>query len=226
LVSPKASKPDGPKASKPDGRITDGDHAVLVLDDDHSMLRGVERLLASSGFRVRTFSEADDFFRAGRPDVPACLILDNQLNDGMTGPMVHAEMQRRGWDMPTVFLTAHWNVQSVVHAMRAGADAFLTKPFDPAELVSAVAQALEHARTRCAEASLMADARARATSLTVREAQIVKLVVSGRINKEIADELNLAVVTVKVHRGRAMRKLGVGNPAALAQIAALAGLLD
>ncbi len=144
----------------------------------------------------------------------------------MTGPMVHAEMQRRGWDVPTVFLTAHWNVQSVVDAMRAGADAFLTKPFDPAELVNAVTQALALARTRCAEAFLAADARARATSLTVRETQIVKLVVAGRINKEIADELNLAVVTVKVHRGRAMRKLGAGNPAALAQIAALAGILD
>lgn len=110
--------------------------------------------------------------------------------------------------------------------MRAGADAFLTKPFDPADLVNAVTHALDLSKTRCSEAALVADARARATSLTVRETQIVRLVVSGRINKEIADELNLAVVTVKVHRGRAMRKLGAGNPAALAQIAALAGLLD
>lgn len=206
--------------------MTPDDHAVLVLDDDHAILGGLERLLSGHGYRVRLFSESEDFFRAGIPSVPACLILDNQLNNGMTGLQVHAELQRRGWEIPTVFLTAHWNVQSVVSAMRAGADGFLTKPFDPTELVEAVAQALERARERHNGNRLAADARSRAASLTIREREIVCLVVSGLLNKEIADQLDLALVTVKVHRGRAMQKLGAGNPAELARIAALAGLVS
>jgi FixJ family two-component response regulator len=205
--------------------MTHDEHAVLVLDDDPSILKGLERLLAAHGYRVGLYSESEDFFRAGMPAVPACLILDNQLNDGMTGLQVHAEMQRRGWEIPTVFLTAHWNVQCVVDAMRSGADGFLTKPFDPAELVDAVAQALERARSRHRELVLCSAARSKAATLTAREKEIVRLVVSGLLNKEIADQLGLALVTVKVHRGRAMQKLGAGNPAELARIAALAGIV-
>ena len=201
------------------------DHAVLVLDDDKSVLNGLERLLTAQGYRVSLYSEAEEFFRAGPPPIPACLILDNQLNDGMTGLQVHSEMQRRGWEIPTVFLTAHWNVQSVVDALRAGAAGFLTKPFDPAELVDAVAQALERARVRQRDGQQALDARARVASLTVRERQIVALVVAGLLNKEIAEKLDLALVTVKVHRARAMRKLGAGNAAELARIAALGGVV-
>lgn len=201
------------------------DHAVLVLDDDKSILNGLERLLTAQGYRVSLYSEAEELFRAGPPSIPACLILDNQLNDGMTGLQVHSEMQRRGWEIPTVFLTAHWNVQSVVDAMRAGADGFLTKPFDPAELVDAVARALERARVRQRDGQQALDARARVTSLTVRERQIVALVVAGLLNKEIAEKLDLALVTVKVHRARAMRKLAAGNAAELARIAALGGVV-
>jgi len=203
-----------------------GGHLVFVLDDDPSVLRGLERLLKARGYTVATFQEAEAFFEALPPSLPACLILDNQLGDGITGLGVHAELQRRGWFIPTVFLTAHWNVQSVVQAMRAGADGFLTKPFDPDELVQAVADALARASARHDELSQAVDARSFATSLTSREREIVKLVVAGLINKEIADRLNLALVTVKVHRGRAMRKLGAGNAAELARIAGLAGLLD
>ena len=201
------------------------DHAVLVLDDDKSILNGLERLLTAQGYRVSLYSEAEEFFRAGPPSIPACLILDNQLNDGMTGLQVHSEMQRRGWEIPTVFLTAHWNVQSVVDAMRAGADGFLTKPFDPAELVDAVAQALERARVRQRDGQQALDARARVASLTMREREIVALVIAGLLNKEIAEKLDLALVTVKVHRARAMRKLAAGNAAELARIAALGGVV-
>lgn len=206
--------------------MTRPDHTVLVLDDDRSVLVGLERLLIGNGYHVRTFSEAGDFFNAGPPKGPACLILDNQLNNGMTGTEVHCEMIRRGWDVPTVFLTAHWNVQSIVKAMRSGADGFLTKPFDPAELVEAVAVALDHARAKRVDNVHQADARARAAALTTREREIVRLVVTGMLNKEIADQLSLALVTVKVHRGRAMHKLGAGNAAELARIAALAGIVN
>lgn len=205
--------------------MTHDDHAVLVLDDDPSILKGLERLLTARGYSVGVYAESEDFFRAGMPQVPACLILDNQLSDGITGLQVHAEMQRRGWEIPTVFLTAHWDVQSVVNAMRAGADGFLTKPFDPDELVDAVAQALQRARAGHQNGHLASEARAKAALLSARERQIVCLVVSGLLNKEIADQLDLALVTVKVHRGRAMRKMGAGNAADLARIAGLAGIV-
>lgn len=201
-------------------------HMVLVLDDDRSVVNGLERLLSAHGYKVRAFMESEDLFRGGAPREPACLILDNQLSDGMTGMQVHQEMQRRGWEIPTVFLTAHWNVQSVVNAMRAGADGFLTKPFEPSELLSAVSEALDRARRKMHEDQFATDVRRRSASLTQREKEVVKLVVAGKLNKEIADVLNLALVTVKVHRGRAMRKLGAGNAAELARIAGLCGMFD
>jgi FixJ family two-component response regulator len=200
------------------------DHVVLVLDDDTAILGGLNRLLTIHGYQVCLYSAAREFFAGGMPVIPACLILDNHLGDGMTGLEVHAEMQRIGWDIPTVFLTAHWNVQSVVNAMRAGADGFLTKPFDPAELLDEVAKALERACARQQDGGVVTAARAKAALLTEREREVVSLVVRGLLNKEIADQLDLALVTVKVHRGRAMQKLGAGNPAELARIASLAGL--
>ena len=204
--------------------MTHADHMVLVLDDDQSILISLERLLQAHGYSVRVYSESEDFFRAGLPEVPACLLLDNLLGNGMTGVQVHAELYRRGWNLPTVFVTAHWNVQSVVNAMRAGADGFLTKPYNPAELLDAVALALHRAFVQQRDNLHTTTARTQAASLTAREREIVRLVVSGLLNKEIADQLNLALITVKVHRGRAMHKLGAGNPAELARIAALAGI--
>lgn len=199
---------------------------VLVLDDDRSVVNGLQRLLSAHGYKVRAYMESESLFREGLPGAPACLILDNQLRDGMTGMQVHQEMQRRGWEIPTVFLTAHWNVQSVVKAMRAGADGFLTKPFEPSELLSAVSDALDRSRRKMVEDQFTSDVRKRSASLTQREKEVVKLVVAGKLNKEIADILNLALVTVKVHRGRAMRKLGAGNAAELARIVGLCGTLD
>jgi len=201
-----------------------GEHAVLVLDDDRFIRTGLERLLSAHGYKVRLHAEPEGLFRDGLPSVPSCLLLDNQLGEGMTGVQVHEELLRRGWFIPTVFLTAHWNVQLVVNAMRAGADGFLTKPFDPAELVDAVALALQRSRTKQQGEFAAAEARVRVASLTPREREIVRLVVTGLLNKEIADQLDLALITVKVHRGRAMHKLGAGNPAELVHIAELAGL--
>lgn len=181
-------------------------------------------MLGGRGYHVKTFMAPAEFLDFGCPDVPCCLVLDNQLNDSMTGIDVHSEMMRRGWQIPTVFLTAHWDVKSIVAAMRAGADGFLTKPFDPEELVQAVADALRRAREKNREEEEAAEARQRATLLSAREREVVKLVVTGHLNKEIAAKLGLAIVTVKVHRGRAMRKLQAGNAAELAHIASLAGL--
>ena len=202
------------------------DHLVMVLDDDQTMLKALERLLTAQEIRVQTFQNVEDFFSCEIPDVPSCLLLDHNLGDGMTGVQVHAELQRRGWEIPTVFLTAHWNVQSVVRAMRSGADGFLTKPYDPDELVSTVKDSLVRAQEIRSNGKHAAEAKAKAATLTQREREIVRLVVSGLLNKEIASELGLALVTVKVHRGRVMQKLGAGNPAELVYIAGLAGLLE
>ena len=197
---------------------------VLVLDDDPSIRAGVGRLFASRGFRVRPYATACEFLAAGMPDEPACLLLDNQLGDGMSGVEVHAEMRRLGWDLPTVFVTAHWNVQAVVQAMRTGADGFLTKPYDPGALLAEVESALQRAQSRWHEVVLARDTRTRVATLTPREREIVLLILDGRINKEIAAQLDISLVTVKVYRGRAMRKLGAGNAAELARLAALGGL--
>ena len=216
-------KQAGPECNAPimkkPSAMNDQEKTVIVVDDDHAILKALEQFLAGEGYRVRVYADPDDFLRAGEPAAPSCLLLDNQ-----TGVEVHQELQKRGWFLPTVFLTAHWNVQSVVDAMRAGADGFISKPFEPAELLREVAEALERA-ARCAQDELDAiAARSQVASLTARERQIVSLVLKGLLNKEIADELNLALITVKVHRGRAMHKLGAGNAAEMARIAGLGGL--
>jgi FixJ family two-component response regulator len=197
---------------------------VLVLDDDQSILVGLERLLSAHGYRVRLHADPEAFFRAGLPLVPACLLLDNHLGEGRTGVEVHAEMQRLAWNIPTVFVTAHWDVQTVVQVMRAGADDFLAKPYQPEKLLEVVAQAMQRARDQHHKDVQAASAKAKAATLTAREREIVRWVMSGMLNKEIADQLNLALITVKVHRAKAMRKLGAGNPAELARMAALAGI--
>ena len=202
----------------------DDNHLVLILDDDQTILNSLGNLLTLHGYQVRLHQAASDLLEAGLPTVPACLLLDQQLANGQCGLEVHAKLLRLGWDLPTVFVTAHWNVQTVVNAIRAGADGFLAKPYDPEQLVAAVARALARARGQCqngTQASLM---RARAASLTSREREIVRLVVAGMLNKEIAHELDIALVTVKLYRSRAMHKLGAGNAAELARIAALAGI--
>ncbi|MEI6674421.1 MAG: response regulator [Verrucomicrobiota bacterium] len=204
--------------------MKNAEQLVVVLDDDQSILTGLERLLTGNGYHVRLHAEPDDFFRAGLPDSPSCLLLDNQLGDCLNGVQVHEEIIRRNWFIPTVFLTAHWNVQVVVNVMRAGADGFLTKPFDPSELVDAVALAMRHSRGRKQEEFRAAEARARVASLTPREREIVRLVVDGLLNKEIADQLDIALVTVKLHRARAMHKLGAGNSADLVHVAGLADI--
>jgi len=196
---------------------------VIVLDDELSILRSVDRLLSARGHQVRAHSRPEDFFRAGFPPLPACLVLDQNLG-AVKGTEVHAEMKQRGWDLPTVFLTADWDTHTVVSAMRNGADDYLTKPYDPDELVAVVGRALQRSISVQQASRDLAEYHRRAATLTNRERLIVAMVVSGMLNKEISDRLELALVTIKVHRGRAMRKLGARNTAELAHIAALASI--
>lgn len=199
---------------------------VLLLDDDASTLRGLERLLIARGYHVRTYQSPDLFFQAGPPSAPACLLLDYHFGPATDtkGLEVYAEIQRRGWCLPTVFLTAEWDAHTIVKAMRDGAADYLTKPFDPEELVRVVDRVLRESTALHLQHQRKIDVQLRASALTVRERKIIEMVVAGKLNKEIADCLNIALITVKVHRGRAMRKFGARNPAELARIASLVGI--
>ena len=206
--------------------MTGTDALVIVLDDELPVRQGLARILDANGFCFRLHAEPAELYEAGLPPGPCCLLLDHQLGGDITGVDVHAEIQRRGWCVPTVFLTAHWSVESVVRAMRAGADGFLTKPYEPAALIAEVREALERSRTRLEENKTSAVIRARAAALTEREREVVRLVLGGLLNKEVADRLGLALVTVKLHRGNAMRKLGISTAAELARLAPITELFQ
>lgn len=194
---------------------------VLLLDGEPRVRGGLARLLAEQGYMVRPYETSTALLDAGCPPCPACLLLDQVLGDGWTGLQVQQEIIRRGWNLPIVFLAGQWDVQTIVDAVRAGADAFMTKPYDPLELLGHVAAALERSSDGHASELEIALVRERVGLLTPREREIVCLVVAGRLNKEISALLGISVATVKIHRCRAMRKLQAKNPASLAKIASL-----
>ena len=205
--------------------MTSPDHLVIALDDDPSILSSLQLLLADHGHPLRTHGSSEDFFCAAPPEVPACLLLEQQLGGGVRGTDVFTEMHRRGWNLPTIFLTAHGNIPLVVEAMRAGADGFLSKPYDPGQLLGEIDRALDRSRSLADEHRKLHDLQERAATPTRREREILGMVVDGNLNKEIADLLGIALITVKIHRGRVMHKLGAGNPAELGRLAIQAGIV-
>jgi FixJ family two-component response regulator len=204
-------------------QVTQIKQMVLVLDDDPVVRSSLNALLTARGYGFLSFATADELFESGQPTEPACLLLDHHLGLGLDGAQVYQKMRENGWELPTIFLTAHWNVQSVVTAIRSGVDGFVVKPFDPEELIKAVDHAMKQAFDQQWSRSEILETRERMATLTPREREVVSLVTGGLLNKEIADQLGLALVTVKVHRGRAMKKLGAGNSAELVKIMLLAG---
>ena len=180
--------------------------AVFVIDDDDSMRRSLDSLLRSVGLDVRLFASAQEFMRAARPDVPGCLVLDVRL-PGMSGLTFQQELAKAGIALPVIFITGHGDVPMTVRAMKAGAADFLTKPFDDQALLDAVDAAIERDRARRGDATRRAELEVRYRALTEREREVMKHVVAGRVNKQIAAELGLSLVTVKVHRGQVMRKM-------------------
>ena len=209
---------------KTDPRRSDG--AVWILDKDKDFTDRLQDLLEFHGYSVRTFSNAAELFDLGPPVEPVCLWLDFKLGNGVSGMEVHEKLRRLGWEIPTLFVAADWSVRMIVDAIRAGAEDFIPKPSADGELLDALKGAMSRARLLHRKNLVVAKAIERAATLTTRERQVVALVVSGLLNKEIADQLGLAIVTVKVHRARAMQKLQAGNPADLARIAALVGLVS
>src|SRR4051812_12735998 len=176
---------------------------VFVVDDDPSMRRSLESLLTSVGHQVRLFSSAPEFMQAVRGDSPGCLVLDVRL-PGMSGLAFQQELAKAGVTLPIIFITGHGDVPMSVRAMKAGAVEFLTKPFDDQVLLDAIHAAIERDRARKRTEAGLSSLQARYDELTERERQVMRHVVTGQVNKRIADELGLSVVTVKVHRGQVM----------------------
>jgi FixJ family two-component response regulator len=191
---------------------------VFVVDDDPLVRASLEDLLHSAGFAVRTFGSATEFIRSERPDVAACLILDVQLPD-RSGLDLQTELVKSGIAMPIVFLSGHGDIPMSVRAMKAGAVEFLTKPFRQEPLFEAVREALARDGEDRKQRSETLELRTRLETLTPRERQVLALVVTGLLNKQIAGELGTTDPTIKAHRGRVMRKMGAGSLADLVRMA-------
>jgi len=203
--------------------VSEPNPIVLVVDDDPSFRRALLRLLKTEPFRVESFSSADEVLARGPLDGPGCILLDLHL-PGRNGLELQAEFARRGIATPIVFLTGHGDIQSSVSAMRAGAVDFLTKPVPKATLIAALTRAIEGDRTRRMADSRRQEALDRLGALTPRETEVLRLVVRGKLNKEIAGALGLSEATVKVHRGRVMEKMQVLSVADLVRVAEAAGI--
>ncbi|HUN76758.1 MAG TPA: response regulator transcription factor [Steroidobacteraceae bacterium] len=179
---------------------------VFVIDDDPSMRAALEDLVSSIGLEVRLFASPREFLESKRPDAPACLVLDVRL-PGMSGLAFQQELAKSQAALPVIFITGHGDIPMSVRAMKAGAVEFLSKPFHEQELLDAIHVAVERDRQRRGEAAALAELRDRYRALTERERDIMALVVVGRANKQIAAELSVSEMTVKVHRGHVMRKM-------------------
>jgi FixJ family two-component response regulator len=197
--------------------------AVFVVDDDPSIRRSLDTLLRSVDLDVHVFSSAQEFMHAPRPDVPGCLVLDVR-QPGMSGLAFQQELGKAGVALPIIFLTGHGDVPMTARAMKAGAAEFLTKPFDEQVLLDAIHAALDRDRARRRDAAGIADVQARYRTLTEREREVMSFVVAGRVNKQIAAEIGLSLVTVKVHRGQVMRKMRAKSVPELVRMADRLGL--
>jgi FixJ family two-component response regulator len=191
---------------------------VCVVDDDPSVRDSLADLLASVGLEVQLFGSAREFLQSDRPDVPTCLVLDIRM-PGMSGLDLQQELERLQTQTPIVFLSAHGDVPMSVRAMKAGAIEFLTKPFREQELLDAIQLGIEKDRERRRDGAIVADLRERLGSLTAGEREVMALVVSGLLNKQIAAMLGLSEITVKVRRGHIMRKMQAKSLVELVRLA-------
>ena len=197
---------------------------VFIVDDDRSMCEALERLLGTVGLKAHTFGSAHEFMSTKRPDVPSCLVLDVRL-PGLSG----LDLQRRLVDMdppmPIVIITAYADIPMTVQAVKAGAVEFLTKPFRDQELLDAVQEAIDRDRTLRLERAELTELRQTYGSLTQREREVMTLVVTGLLNKQVAARLGTSEATVKAHRAQLMEKMRVESLAQLVRVAGRLGLL-
>jgi FixJ family two-component response regulator len=196
---------------------------VFVVDDDASVRRAIQRLIESVGLHVESFGSAKEFLQANRSDVPSCLVLDIRL-PGKSGLELQRELAEANIRIPIIFITSHGDVPMTVRAMKAGAVEFLTKPFRDQDLLDAVQLALERDGARRQQSAEIATLRERLELLTPRERQVLPLVISGLLNKQIAAEIGATEGTVKVHRSQLLRKMGADSLPDLVRMAQRLGI--
>jgi FixJ family two-component response regulator len=196
---------------------------VLVVDDDASMRDAMQRLFRSVGLHTEVFDSAAAFLQTKLADVPSCLVLDVRL-PGLSGLDFQTELAKANIQIPIVFMTGHGDIPMTVQAMKAGAIEFLPKPFRDQDMLDAVQLGLERDRARRAGGMANSEVRAKFATLTPREQEVMALVTAGRMNKQIAGEMQLAEITVKVHRGSVMRKMGARSLADLVRMADVVGI--
>jgi FixJ family two-component response regulator len=208
----------------PSRDLTSGEQPIVfVIDDDESMRRALTNLFESVGLRVEVFGSAPELLQSSLPEVASCLVLDVRL-PGVSGLDFQTELAKANIHIPIIFMTGHGDIPMSVRAMKAGAMDFLTKPFRQQEMLDAVSMAIERDRKRRKDEKIVSNAQALFATLTPREREVLSLVAAGLLNKQIAAEIGVAEITVKIHRGHIMKKMGTRSVADLVRITEMLGI--